>query len=125
MIPKNISLKRTVALVMCLAKLHNFCINERESIISPMIANDEANIELEGAVPLQSYNLNTPEGQHTSQQPLPMQLLGAGNHFNDMSRRVCRARDQDLRCQMDEMLPCERMLLSVSGKQLQRPTAVS
>jgi hypothetical protein len=56
-------------------KLHNFCINERESIISPMIANDEANIELEGAVPLQSYNSNTPEGMNEHYIP-PELLIG-------------------------------------------------
>ena len=80
MVPKQITLKRTVALVMCLAKLHNFCIDERGSNNSPIMACDEANLELEGAVSLESYNSNTAEGQH-SQQALSLKLIGAGNHF--------------------------------------------
>jgi hypothetical protein len=75
MIPKNITLKRSVALVMCLAMLHILCIDERETTISPLTATDEATIELERAVPLQPYGSNTPEGQHTSDQPLPISLI--------------------------------------------------
>lgn len=125
MIPKNITLKRTVALVMCLARLHNYCIDERETIISPLTATDEATIELEGAVPLQPYGWDTPEGQHTSNQPLPMQLIGAGNHFHDMPANVRRQRQRDYLRQMDKMFPRDRMLLSVRDKQLQRPTAAA
>lgn len=119
MIPKKISLKKTVAMVMCLGKLHNYCIDERESSISPLTPGDEATIELEGAVPLQSYPANTIRGHLTGQQGLPMQLMDAGNHYEDMSRALRRQQERQDKW---TMLPRERMYLSVADKQLQRPT---
>ena len=95
MIPKKITLKKTVALVMCLAKLHNFCIDERETSISPLTAVDEATIELDGAVPLQHYDADTDEGQFTAQQGLPLQLIDAGNHFDDMPVSVRRQQKRE------------------------------
>jgi hypothetical protein len=120
MIPKQVTLKRTVALVMCLAKLHNFCIDERDGGVSQIMARDEANLELEGAVPLESYNSNSAEGQH-SQQPLPLQLIGAGNHFQDMPASVRRQRRRDLIRMDKNILPRERLLASIRDKQLERP----
>ena len=82
-------MKKTVALVMCLAKLHNFCIDERETSISPLTAVDEATLELNGAVPLQQYDADTAEGQFTAQQGLPLQLIDAGNHFDEQHASIC------------------------------------
>jgi DDE superfamily endonuclease len=120
-IPKRITLKKTVALVMCLGKLHNYCIDERDTSISPLIATDEATLELGGAVPLQPYDSRTSEGQLTNQLPLPMQLMGGGNHFKDLPRSARRRIERQLQKQFDAMLPREKMLLVVEHKQLQRP----
>ena len=40
-IPMRVSLKKTVALVIALAKLHNFCIDEKEGHAPPSRALDE------------------------------------------------------------------------------------
>ena len=128
MIPKKITLKKTVALVMCLAKLHNFCIDERETSISPLTAVDEATIELDGAVPLQHYDADTDEGQFTAQQGLPLQLIDAGNHFDDMPVSVRRQRKRELQRvqrELDEMLPRDRMHFIVRNKQLRRPSKLN
>jgi len=79
-IPKNISLRRTIAMVICLAKLHNFCIDERDNNVESLLAIDELSIERRGAFRLQQYNQSTIEGIHTTNS-LPLQLIGAGNHF--------------------------------------------
>jgi hypothetical protein len=122
MIPKKITLKKKVAMVMCLGKLHNYCVDERESSISPLTQGDEAtSIELEGAVPLQSYFTNTTEGHLTGQQGLPMQLMDAGNHY---PRHVLAGlrRHKERQEKWTSMLPRERMNLNVADKQLQRQT---
>jgi hypothetical protein len=121
--PKNVTLKKTVAIVMCLAKLHNYCINERESAICPMTAGDEANIEMDGAVPLQEYPANSWTRRFTDQR-LPRQLIGGGDHFDDMSRNARRQRIRELRHrleELDKMLPRDRLHLLVRDKQLKRP----
>jgi hypothetical protein len=50
-IPMNISVSKTTSLIMCLCKLHNFCIKESESILTPL-AVDEMNIAVEGGIAL-------------------------------------------------------------------------
>ena len=50
-----------------------------------------------------------------------MQLMGGGNHFKDLSRNAWRQRESQLQRQfLDATLPCEKMLLVVQHKQLQR-----
>jgi hypothetical protein len=51
-IPVNIRIKKTVALVVALAKLHNFCINARHTNVSANTAHDEWLSEINGAIPL-------------------------------------------------------------------------
>jgi hypothetical protein len=51
--PKNVSLKKAVALVVSLARLHNFCIDKKQLQIENMTARDERYIERLGAVPLE------------------------------------------------------------------------
>ena len=64
-------------MVCALAKLHNFCIDEGEDQVLPY-APDEAYIEFFGAVPL----ITQPE---TGRQGIPLNLLGAGKHFEDVT----------------------------------------
>ena len=72
-IPMNISWKRAIALVIALAKLQNFCINEREELIIPLAMDaDDLEISLCGGVPLE---MSTAAGM-----ALPQQLLGGGHH---------------------------------------------
>ena len=50
----NATVKRTVVLVLALAKLHNYCIEGQggQSDLTSSTANDEWNMELNGSVPL-------------------------------------------------------------------------
>ena len=47
----NIRIEKTVALVVALAKLHNYCINANGNDISANTARDEWTSEINGAVP--------------------------------------------------------------------------
>ncbi len=59
-IPANIGMKRTTALVMCLSRLHNFCIDSRlasstadlESVpeVPPALSSDEDKISIAGGM---------------------------------------------------------------------------
>ena len=51
-IPMRVSLKKTVALVIALAKLHNFCIDEKEAHAPPSRALAELRTEMHGGIPL-------------------------------------------------------------------------
>jgi DDE superfamily endonuclease len=83
--PCNITVIKTTALTMCLCRLHNFCIDNRESTASVGRYQDIAIIEAEGGLPLVGENMR------------PNQLLDGGEHFNDVSRNVyCRRVDNIL-----------------------------
>ena len=86
-IPIGITIKKTIALVNCLAKLHNFCVDEvdtsaeglgedvvyiqsRESGYVPMVANNSIR-EVLGA------EVQTPDS-----------LIGGGDHFDEVPRSM-------------------------------------
>ena len=80
-IPLGISVLKTVALVIALVKLHNYCIDE-DCKITPDLSyspNDEWNIELNGGIPLVA--IATDKGD-----VIPEQLKNGGHHFNDLGR---------------------------------------
>ena len=51
-LPQNMSISKSVSLVLALAKLHNFCITERENEVPAALAIDELGVVMEGAAPL-------------------------------------------------------------------------
>ena len=58
-IPVNISIKRTSQLVHALCILHNFCINEKDMIISSHLAKDKAYIATKCGVTRVRHKVNT------------------------------------------------------------------
>jgi hypothetical protein len=77
-IPMKVSIKRTVALVIALAKLHNYCIDcDSGRVLAPSTASDQWQSELHGAIPL----VATTEHQRGV---TPTQLLDGGQHFDDI-----------------------------------------
>eukprot|EP01082_Thalassiosira_pseudonana_P005802 g5709.t1 g5709 contig2:1128585-1129208(+) len=82
-IPCNISVPKTISLVLALAKLHNFCIDEAEVVPANLLSQEEQNIiaNVNGSVPLvvdpqiaEIINVNT---------RTPQDLIGGGDHFDD------------------------------------------
>ena len=95
-IPMGISLQRSVALVVALAKLHNFCIDET---VPSMTAADDLQLSLDGGVPLERSN--------AAQMRLPRQLMDGGDHFEDMDRLTRRQRERDAARNHAGLLPRE------------------
>ena len=84
-IPQNISVKKTIALVNCLAKLHNFCITEVD-LIDKVLNEDSNNIECDGAgfveMVANQEVLDVLDANIETQDA----LLGGGEHFDDVPR---------------------------------------
>ena len=90
-IPCNITIVRTIALVSCLARLHNFCINEVKR--TEELDEDALPTDIE-------HMMNGPEGyvplvnDNSHDVPTPKDILEGGNHFDNcpwaarQSRRV-------------------------------------
>ena len=77
----NVSIKKTVALVLALAKLHNYCIDQSDYSDLTYVANDEWLHELNGAVHL----VATRDLQSTGYNDvIPEQLMDGGHHFDDI-----------------------------------------
>ena len=75
--PRNITICKTIALVYLLARLHNFCIQQNDSVnVAQSLFSDELHIERLGGMPLEST-------QYTNGQRIPEQLIGGGHWFSD------------------------------------------
>jgi len=70
--PATAGLKKTGQLVMCLARLHNFCINGRLGAAPPSLATDSAVTSSFGGIELEANEMN---------ENSPEQLLHGGGHF--------------------------------------------
>ena len=120
-IPMGVSLKKTVALVCALAKLHNFCIETEGDRDSPMPTPADAwEIEMNGGVPLVQA---APDAQSTH-NVTPDQLIDGGNHFDDLEYRgrYNRQRRYDYLSSLSNIpLPRERLHNLVGDAGLTRP----
>ena len=110
--PKGLSIARIIALVNCLAKLHNFCINEvgEDTLLQPLnvdthhIMNNE-----DGFVPMEAGE---------SGILVPRALMDSGHHFQDIPRNVRR---QCERNNPEVTLPRQRLLQQVIDSHMKRP----
>ena len=77
----NLSIRKTLAFVLALAKLHNFCVDRSDNSDLTYVAKDEWLHELNGAVPL----VTTWDLQSTgNNNVIPEQLVDGGHHFDDI-----------------------------------------
>jgi hypothetical protein len=124
-IPANIGMKRTTALVMCLGRLHNFCIDSRlasstadlESVpeVPPALSSDEDEIRIAGGIILEAQN-----HQRQTTAPAPEVLLNGGEHFDDVDRGHIRAIEREAAAG-DAVLPRDLLHDLVVVKGLVRP----
>ena len=93
-IPQNISISRTISLVHALAKLHNFCINERlGSDCNNVTTNDMVPDSLEkdnDNLMMQSEGYVTMDADDNHGILVPRGLMNGGHHFDDMPRALRR-----------------------------------
>ena len=108
--PKNLSVQKIIATVGCLCRLHNYCIDRTDNEILPQTIADQWRSEFHGVVPL--------EDRRGADVPVPRQLIGGGNHFDDANRSLRRAHDRQYQ---GTLLPRERMRAEVESKGLRRP----
>jgi hypothetical protein len=117
-------LSKITAMVMCLCRLHNYCINQRlqrnrTAAAESPFAQDYAYILARGGVPLERTNDNNLS---------PSQLLHGGEHYDDTSRNARRQferlviNDGSL---VEQVLPREKLHRLVTDKQLKRPKPTS
>ena len=89
----KLSLQKIGSLLVCLCRLHNYCITERLNLVSPgeeddilpPTESDELQIASSGGVPLERSSRD-PELNESS----PEQLLHGGEHFDDVPRNIRR-----------------------------------
>jgi len=113
--PVNLSVGKIVAIVMAMARLHNFCIDEGEPLATQRSAVDELSSELNGAVTLSA----TASGDVTVNE-----LTGGGEHFRDVPRTVRRMGERRIESRGGQ-LPRERMCNIVAEKGLTRPAPMN
>ena len=77
----NGSIRKTVGLVLCLAKLHNFRIDADDTVVLSSTASDKWQHEINGAVSTVPTDHSDSNGGIT-----PRQLLDGGNHFDVIGR---------------------------------------
>ncbi len=122
-IPMNVSVQKTVALVLALAKLHNYCIDADGASDLTFTASDERQHEINGAVPL----VTTGDSQESSgHDVVPEQLLDGGNHFDDIGGVNGRYNRQRRYNTISEnagvALPRDRLHSNVAAIGVTRPT---
>ena len=113
--PQHFSMKKIIATVSCLCKIHNFLIdmnpiNARD--VPSSSEEDEFNMAINGGVPI--------EQREGSNFRVPSQLMGAGEHFDDDPDRSVRRRRVSRRYN-EGLLPRDNMLIHVNDLGLQRP----
>jgi hypothetical protein len=115
----NITIEKTVALVIALAKLHNCSINANGNDISANTASDEWISEINGDVPL------VPLEGHDDGSPnvlVPEELLHGGEHFEDVGRRGRRQRERCYNAMSNAPLPREQLHSYIAEIGVTRPS---
>ncbi len=101
----NIRIEKTAALVVALAKLHNYCFNAKDNNISANTARDKCTSEINLAVPLVQVGGN----DKGSTVVLREQLLHGGEHFDDIGYAGCRRRQRHNELMTNAPLPREQL----------------
>mmetsp|Transcript_13429 Transcript_13429/g.25216 ORF Transcript_13429/g.25216 Transcript_13429/m.25216 type:complete len:487 (+) Transcript_13429:1058-2518(+) len=90
-IPMNITVKKTGSLVMCLCKLHNFCISQSDNVTQPL-AGDVVHIANEGGFAFPIFD-GSAEWEYDPHEDRLDGLMDGGEHFDDANRRDRRRYD--------------------------------
>jgi len=114
--PAAIGLKKTGRMVMCLARLHNFCIDRRLGAAAPPLATDSVEISSYGGIELEAVEMNDNS---------PEQLLHGGEHFEGTNIETAEQRrnlQRRARQANNGVLPQDLLCESVVEQELKRPT---
>jgi hypothetical protein len=109
--PSGVTIKKTVAMVNVLAKLHNFCIDcmDRTSFVEDSTSEDLSNIANSDLGPVMLEDVDRCDVQ------LPLQIMYPGHHFDDIPQT-------QQRCQLcDEVMPRTKLLSIVVESSMHWP----
>jgi DDE superfamily endonuclease len=124
-IPLNVTVQKTFALVLALAKLHNYCIDTDGNSDLISTARDEWQNEVNGAVPLVAIRQQDSQSA-SGNEVIPEQLMHVGHHFNDIGGQAGfrnRQRRYDYMSRTDGVpLPRDQLHSLVASIGLTRPT---
>ena len=111
--PQQFTVRKIQAAVYSLCKLHNYLINVNDEVPIENSQEDQLNLTMSGAVPLAS------RVRHSHRVAgLPLQLLDAGDHFDDDPTRQFRNAH---RRSGNVVLPRESMFNQICESNLRRP----
>ena len=116
--PKGLSIPRIVALVNALAKLHNFCIDEKDGTKIPeQLSGDHLHMmnDCNGYVPME------PSADNQGFL-VPAALMNGGHHFQDVPRNI--RRQQIRQSNIANLLPRQRLLQQVIDLHMTQPTVL-
>jgi len=82
-LPAAMGIHKITVMTVCLCKLHNFLINQKENI-PPWTDRDAAHGMIRGSIPMEGQQ------EHNNEADVPQQLLHGGEHFEDVSRGALR-----------------------------------
>ena len=117
-IAMNVSIKRTVALVYALCKLHNYCIHRKE-VLTQTLSNDRQNIGGSGGIYLPRLDGERDHWEYDMAERSRDRindLLDGGNHREDVTDSMRRAHQRN-----DTTLPNASMLSMVEERGYKRP----
>ncbi|GFH55587.1 hypothetical protein CTEN210_17841 [Chaetoceros tenuissimus] len=112
--PKKYSIKKIMAFVSCLCRLHNFLIDQNPMYGSSMLAptpRDAYHLSCEGQVDVSERRDGYPL--------VPNDLSGGGEHFDDDTQRTRRS---TVPRGLENMLPREQLMIQVSDSGFVRPS---
>jgi hypothetical protein len=119
-IPRNVSVKKVVALVNALAKLHNFCIGESnvpERV--PQVFERDMFHMMNADAGYVGMGSGSDDQQQTTTGAVPTDLLNAGEHFDDVPDSLLRLH---WRQHAGIELPWARLFQMIVDGHWQRPT---
>jgi hypothetical protein len=117
--PQGIAVKKTIALVNCVAKLHNFCIDEVDDAIDGL-TEDACNVECGAGGFVPTVANNTIRDVLDMNVQTPEALVGGGDHFDDVPRALGRSRTV---ASSELILPRTKLCKHVEDMHMVRPTS--
>lgn len=123
-ISASIGLRKTTRMVVCLCRLHNFCVDERlgslgcvveEEIVPESIAADTIEIAAHGGIRVRAT------GSGVDGDYVPEDLMGSGHHNDDTSRAQRRLFARSGRSSNGDKLPRDKLHWIVEKGGFHRP----
>jgi DDE superfamily endonuclease len=118
--PYGISVRKTTALVFALCKIHNFCIDQNESIADAGSCQDSFHVAMGGGIEMTDWD----EDFGTMERGLgrPSEVLDGGDHRDDYNRVVTRLEGRiEARNNVNSEIPQVILLRSIEEQNLARP----